>query len=160
MASKLLLVERGAEPFAGRWALPGGWIHVDEDTDLDAAAQRVLKDKTGVETPYLEQLQSLAGCRDPRGWSLSVTYVALIAADQVKLQQGANAADVAWWPVTGDEVVVSVVFDHAAIIVAPLWPASGARSCTRRFPCICCRPGSPLANCNRSMNAFFGRRLD
>jgi len=55
---EVLLMRRGVEPFAGHWALPGGWIHVGEDADLEAAACRVLKEKTGVETPYLEQLQT------------------------------------------------------------------------------------------------------
>src|SRR5262245_5461317 len=96
----VLLMRRGADPFADRWALPGGWIHVDEDADLEDAARRVLRDKTSVETPYLEQLQTFGSpARDPRGWSLSVTYVALIASDAVALRQGANASDVSWWPI-------------------------------------------------------------
>ena len=95
---QVLLMKRGTEPFADHWALPGGWIHVDEDTDLDTAARRVLFDKTGVETPYLEQLQTFGGkSRDPRGWSLSIAYVALISAHEVRLRQGSNATDVAWW---------------------------------------------------------------
>src|ERR1700682_5705024 len=72
---QVLLMKRGTEPFADHWALPGGWIHVDEDTDLDAAARRVLFDKTGVETPYLEQLRTFGGqSRDPRGWRLRIAY--------------------------------------------------------------------------------------
>ena len=66
----VLLMRRSDEPFAGEWALPGGWIRVGEDADLAAAARRVLKDKTGVETPYLEQFQSVGNAeRDPRGIS-------------------------------------------------------------------------------------------
>jgi len=114
---EVLLMQRGAEPFAGGWALPGGWIHVDEDADLAAAARRVLKDKTGVETPYLEQLETVGNARrDPRGWSLSIAYLALIAADEVRLREGANAADVAWMPITGDGVAMPLAFDHAAIL--------------------------------------------
>jgi ADP-ribose pyrophosphatase YjhB (NUDIX family) len=113
----VLLMQRGAEPFAGAWALPGGWIHVDADTDLEGAARRVLGEKTGVETPYLEQLETFGnGTRDPRGWSLSVAYVALISADEVTLRQGANASDVAWLPVAGDAVAVPLAFDHADIL--------------------------------------------
>src|SRR5450432_4412475 len=93
---QVLLMKRGSEPFADHWALPGGWIHVDEDGDLDAAARRVLEDKTGVEIPYLEQLRTFGGSsRAPRGWSLSIAYVALISAHEVQLRQGSNATDVA-----------------------------------------------------------------
>jgi ADP-ribose pyrophosphatase YjhB (NUDIX family) len=117
----VLVMRRAAEPFADHWALPGGWIHVDEDGDLDAAARRVLRDKTGVETPYLEQLQSFGNAtRDPRGWTVSVAYMALIAADEVVLRQGASASDVAWWPVSGAGVEGALAFDHPAILATGL----------------------------------------
>src|SRR5689334_12699517 len=65
---RVLLMKRGAEPFIGRWALPGGYIHPQEDTDLDTAARRILQTKTGVRTPYMEQLQGFGDAeRDPRG---------------------------------------------------------------------------------------------
>jgi 8-oxo-dGTP diphosphatase len=112
-----LLMQRGEEPFAGFWALPGGFVRPEEDADLEAAARRVLRQKTGIETPYLEQLQSFGdGRRDPRGWSLSVAYVALIAADQVGLQAGANATDVAWRPIDGERAAPQLAFDHAEIL--------------------------------------------
>jgi len=114
---EVLLMRRGAKPFAGKWALPGGWIHVEEDGDLEAAARRVLEDKTGVETPYLEQLQTFGNAtRDPRGWSLSIAYVALISAEEVSLRRGANAADVTWHPVEGEALDLPLAFDHAAIL--------------------------------------------
>jgi ADP-ribose pyrophosphatase YjhB (NUDIX family) len=114
---EVLLMRRGAEPFRGGWALPGGWIHVDGDFDLEAAARRVLFDKTGVETLYLEQLQTFGNrARDPRGWSVSVAYVALIAADAVSLRQGANATDVAWSPVASESVATRLAFDHDDIL--------------------------------------------
>jgi 8-oxo-dGTP diphosphatase len=117
----VLLMQRGTEPFGGAWALPGGWIHVGEDNDLEVAARRVLREKTGVETPYLEQLQSFGGAtRDPRGWSVSIAYVALIAADRVSLSQGANAADVAWHAVENGGVAALLGFDHAAILGAAI----------------------------------------
>ena len=91
---EVLLTRRGAKPFAGKWALPGGWSHVAEDTDLEAAARRVLNEKTGVDTPYLEQLQTVGNSgRDPRGWSLSIAYVALISADDVRPRRGVNTTD-------------------------------------------------------------------
>jgi ADP-ribose pyrophosphatase YjhB (NUDIX family) len=114
---EVLLMRRATEPFAGTWALPGGWVHVNEDADLDAAARRVLKEKTGVETPYLEQLGTIGGAtRDPRGWSLSIAYVALISAGTVELDAGANAAGIVWQPVAGDRVDLPLAFDHAEIL--------------------------------------------
>jgi len=72
-ALKLLLVQRPSdtsEPFPGQWALPGGFVDVDLDADLEACARRKLREKTGVASPYLEQLGSWGGAaRDPRGWS-------------------------------------------------------------------------------------------
>jgi ADP-ribose pyrophosphatase YjhB (NUDIX family) len=114
---EVLLMLRGTEPFAGDWALPGGWIHIDEDADLEMAARRILMDKTGVETPYLEQLDSSGNAtRDPRGWSVSIAYVALISADEVRPRQGANAIDVAWRPVRGEATDVPLAFDHGDIL--------------------------------------------
>lgn len=78
------LLKRDREPFMGANALPGGFIHVDEDRDARDAALRVLRDKTHIEAPYLEQLATFAGPkRDPRGWSLSVTYYALVSYEVI-----------------------------------------------------------------------------
>jgi len=115
----VLLARRGADPFAGSWTLPGGWIHVDEDRDLEAAAKRVLSAKTGIAAPYFEQVGVFGdAARDPRGWSLSVTYMALIAQDAVSLQHGGNVTDVAWHPISGDVTAEPLAFDHAAILRA------------------------------------------
>src|SRR5262245_31930104 len=73
------LLRRDREPFKDILALPGGYVHADEDQDTLDAACRVLRDKTGIESPYLEQLATFSGAaRDPRGWSLSVAYYALV----------------------------------------------------------------------------------
>ena len=118
---EVLLARRGTEPFADHWALPGGWIHIDEDESLEAAARRVLSDKTGIAAPYFEQVGVFGdGKRDPRGWSLSVTYMALIAQDAVSLQHGGNMTDVAWHPIAGDRMAEPLAFDHAAILKAAL----------------------------------------
>lgn len=88
-ALRVLLIERTnpGEPYFGEWGLPGGFIHVkgglgvDEDEDTEATARRVLRDKVGIEVPYLEQLHTFSGSkRDHRGWSLSVAYFAVIPA--------------------------------------------------------------------------------
>jgi 8-oxo-dGTP diphosphatase len=118
-ALQVLLIKRGAEPFLGAWALPGGYIHPEEDADLEYAARRILREKTGIEAPYLEQLQGFGNAqRDPRGWSATFAYFALIAAGQLVPKQGANAEKVAWWEIGGQRVRTALAFDHAEILAA------------------------------------------
>jgi 8-oxo-dGTP diphosphatase len=113
----VLLIKRGTEPFRDAWALPGGYIHAQEDVDLEAAARRILSEKSGIETPYIEQLQGFGNARrDPRGWSATFAYFALIAADGLTIQRGANAAEVAWWEIEGTRVRTELAFDHADIL--------------------------------------------
>lgn len=114
----LLLVRRPdapGEPQPGRWALPGGFIDVDADADLSACARRKLRDKTGITTPYLEQLGSWGSCgRDPRGWSVTTAYFALVPA----LPAGqAQAADARWEP-CASALRMRLAFDHRAILEA------------------------------------------
>jgi ADP-ribose pyrophosphatase YjhB (NUDIX family) len=114
---EVLLMRRGAEPFLGSWALPGGYIHLDEDADLDAAARRILRDKTGVEAPYLEQLEGFGNAaRDPRGWTATFAYFALIASEALSLKQGANADEVVWFDVTAAGAAQPLAFDHGEIL--------------------------------------------
>jgi 8-oxo-dGTP diphosphatase len=122
-ALKVLLVQRpgeGDEPFPGMWALPGGFVNVDLDADLEACARRKLREKTGVASPYLEQLGSWGGAaRDPRGWSATHAYFALMPSDGVALAKGANAADVAWFGVDDPQLArKKLAFDHAQILRA------------------------------------------
>src|SRR5580700_9145914 len=78
----VLLVQRpseSGEPFPGKWALPGGFIDAARDSDLEACARRKLVEKTGIDPPYLEQLGSVGNAtRDPRGWSVTHVYFALM----------------------------------------------------------------------------------
>lgn len=119
---QVLLVKRpddSREPFPNAWALPGGFIDTEQDADLEACALRKLREKTGVRSPYLEQLGSWGSARrDPRGWSATHVYFALIPVEPVTLQKGANAADVAWHPVEGDGVKMKLAFDHARLLEA------------------------------------------
>jgi 8-oxo-dGTP diphosphatase len=83
----VLLVRRDRAPFEGQLALPGGFLRPEEDADTLSAAQRVLRDKAGLVSPYLEQLYTFAdGARDPRGWSISVAYFALLPRDALPSQ--------------------------------------------------------------------------
>jgi 8-oxo-dGTP diphosphatase len=120
----VLLVKRPTgpgEPFPGRWALPGGFIDVTTDATVESCALRKLRDKTGVRSPYLEQLGSWGGgARDPRGWSVTTVYFALIDARNVRLVTGGNADAVAWSPVDGESVKERLAFDHAALLTAAI----------------------------------------
>ena len=122
-ALRVLLVQRPShadEPHPGAWALPGGFVNVELDADLLACARRKLQEKTAVASPYLEQLGSWGSAtRDPRGWSATHAYFALIPSDGVTLTRGANAVQVAWFTV--DESLLArkkLAFDHATILRA------------------------------------------
>jgi 8-oxo-dGTP diphosphatase len=108
---KVLLVKRKIAPFAGRHAIPGGFVLGHED--LEQAALRELQEETGVVDVYLEQLYSFgAPKRDPRGRVISVSYFALISADRV-LKAGTDASEADWWPFAK---LPSLAFDHAQIL--------------------------------------------
>lgn len=105
---EVMLLKRDREPFAGALALPGGYVHADQDQDGEDAAQRVLLDKAGLQSPYLEQLACFSGpARDPRGWSVSMAYFALVAVPQTSLP-GQH-----WLPV---DRLPQLPFDHGRIV--------------------------------------------
>jgi ADP-ribose pyrophosphatase YjhB (NUDIX family) len=82
---RVLLVKRALEPEQGRWALPGGVLKPDVDTNLEAAARRVLRNKVSVDIPHLEEIRTFSGNeRDARGWSIAVLFYALLPRDQVQ----------------------------------------------------------------------------
>lgn len=108
-ALAVLLQRRERDPFKGALALPGGYVHVQEDADAQAAALRVLAGKTGLASPYLEQLASFSGpTRDPRGWSVSIAHYALLPLQH--LPAGAVLAPVDQLP--------PLAFDHRQIVAA------------------------------------------
>lgn len=112
----VLLVRRAIAPFAGRYAIPGGFVH--EDESLEDAARRELDEETGVRDVYLEQLYSFGDPgRDPRGRVVTVAYFALIAADRTALQAGSDADEAAWFPV---DAPPSLAFDHGRILAYAL----------------------------------------
>lgn len=111
-ALSVALFEREKEPFEGMYALPGGYVHADEDKTSVDSALRVLEAKTGVRPPYLEQLATFADAhRDPRGWSMSLVYFALVPREVLDTT---TRGDMLLCPV--DRLPAELAFDHRTII--------------------------------------------
>lgn len=112
---KVLLIQRNHEPFADKWALPGGFVDMDED--LEAAALRELAEETNVTDVYLEQLYTFGEPdRDPRTRVITVAYFALLSVDQVAKQQirgASDANDARWWSMYA---LPELAFDHDRIL--------------------------------------------
>jgi 8-oxo-dGTP diphosphatase len=108
---KLLLIRRAGEPYRGKWALPGGFVEMDED--LEQAARRELEEETGVSGVYLEQLYTFGRPdRDPRERVITIAYYALIPSDKLQLRAATDAEAVGWF---GMEELPPLAFDHSEI---------------------------------------------
>jgi ADP-ribose pyrophosphatase YjhB (NUDIX family) len=158
---RVLLVKRpvgGDEPFPGRWALPGGFVDVDRDADLEACALRKLGEKTGVRAPYLEQVGSWGSAsRDPRGWSATHVYFALVAADEIEAHGG--SADSAWHEISGTGAGVSLAFDHAALLAAAVERLRGKVEYTS-LPAYLLPREFTLSELQRTYEILLGRTLE
>lgn len=109
---RVLLIRRAAEPYQGCWALPGGFIEMDED--LIDGARRELVEETGVTGVYLEQLATFGTPgRDPRGRVISVVYYALASRERLSVRAASDAAAAAWFSVAE---LPPLAFDHDAIL--------------------------------------------
>jgi 8-oxo-dGTP diphosphatase len=109
---RVLLIRRKHEPFAGCWAIPGGFVNMDET--LEAAARRELFEETGVRVESLVQLHTFGDPgRDPRGRNISVTYLAVVDADNLKPRADDDAAEVGWFSLTRPP---ALAFDHRDIL--------------------------------------------
>jgi 8-oxo-dGTP diphosphatase len=162
---QVLLVQRPdlpGEPFPGRWALPGGFIDIQADADLLACARRKLLDKTGIDSPYLEQLGSWGGAaRDPRGWCATHVYFALIPAGGQVPTAGANAADAAWFPVDAwlRPRKPALAFDHAEILKAAVERLRGKVEYTSLPAFLLAEPFS-LPQLQHTYEVVLGRPVD
>jgi 8-oxo-dGTP diphosphatase len=109
---KVMLIQRDLEPFEGKWALPGGFVHVDET--LDEAARRELQEETGLKKIFLEQLYTFGAVdRGPRERVVSVAYYALVNLSDHKVQASTDARAAAWF---GIHDIPSLAFDHNEIL--------------------------------------------
>lgn len=162
-ALQVLLVQRPAdagEPFPGRWALPGGFVDIAADATLEDCARRKLLEKTGVESSYLEQLGSWGSAtRDPRGWSATHVWFALISAHDVTLARGANAADVAWFDVDAVTRKRGLAFDHDDIVQAAVERLRGKVEYTS-LPAFLLSEPFTLPQLQRMYEIVLGRPVD
>lgn len=109
---QVLLIQRDLPPFEGDWALPGGFVRLDET--LDEAARRELSEETGIKNVFLEQLYTIGTVnRDPRERVVTVAYYALVNLSDHRVQAATDARKAAWFAV---DDVPSLAFDHEEIL--------------------------------------------
>ena len=109
---KVLLIKRALAPFQGMWALPGGFVNLEES--LEEGARRELEEETGVRDVYLEQLYTFGEPdRDPRERVITVAYYALVPSDEIDIQAGSDAEGVSWF---GMQELPELAFDHPDIL--------------------------------------------
>jgi 8-oxo-dGTP diphosphatase len=107
-----MLIQRGLPPFERKWALPGGFVRLEET--LDEAARRELEEETGLSRVFLEQLYTFSEVdRDPRERVVSVAYYALVNLRDHQVHAATDARDAGWF---GVHDVPSLAFDHAEIL--------------------------------------------
>ncbi len=108
----ILLIERGQAPFKGFWALPGGFVKLDEM--LNEAARRELYEEAGLSNVFLEQLYTFGAVdRDPRERVVSVAYYALVKSSAHEARAATDATNARWFPISG---IPKLAFDHDNIV--------------------------------------------
>ena len=153
---RLLLVRRGADPFGGWWALPGGFLQ--ETEDLDACARRETEEETGVRPGRILQFANFSHPdRDPRGRVISVAYLALVRADEVRLQAGTDAAEAVWRNLSE---VGTLAFDHGDILAAALSRLATEVRADPGFLLPLLPPAFTLARLQAAYEATIGRPVD
>lgn len=108
----VLLIERGIEPYKGKWAFPGGFVQMDESTE--ECAKRELFEETGIKDVFIEQLYTFSDVkRDPRGRVITVAYFALVKTLDYQLLAGDDAIKAQWYKLKD---IPSLAFDHDLIL--------------------------------------------
>lgn len=109
---KLLLLQRSIDPWKGYWALPGGFVLMEETTE--EAARRILKEKANVGKIFMEQLYTFSDVdRDTRGRVVSVAHYALVKLADYQVKAGRDTKDAEWFPISG---IPKLAFDHNTIV--------------------------------------------
>jgi len=110
--TKVLLIKRGNEPFKGKWALPGGFVGIEEE--LEAAAERELAEETGLVDVPLEQMHTFGRCgRDPRGRQVTIAFTGIAREGLDTIKAGDDAAGVRWFDI--EKLPKYMAFDHNEI---------------------------------------------
>jgi 8-oxo-dGTP diphosphatase len=155
---RVLLIRRANNPTPGGWALPGTVLKPDLDRNVDDAALRALASKTRVVLPHLEQVTTSSGPdRDPRGWSVSVLYYALLPSDQVQAVAGDKTEAIAWCD--PERPGHRLTFDHAKLLARAL---ATLRDKVERgaLPLHLLPAKFTLTDLQRACEAILGRELD
>ncbi len=107
--AKLLLIKRRNEPFKGKWAIPGGYIEIDEE--LEKAVARELAEETGLVNVPLEQMHTFGKCgRDPRGRQITIAFMGVATKGLTRIKAGDDAAAVRWFDI--EKLPKDMAFDH------------------------------------------------
>lgn len=155
---RVLLIRRANLPTPGGWALPGSILKPDVDRSTDDAALRALATKTRVVLPHLEQVTSASGPdRDPRGWSVSILYYALLPSDRVPAVAGDKTEAIEWCD--PERPGHRLAFDHAALLAKA---TAKLRDKVERGapPLHLLPPKFTLTDVQRANEAILGRPLD
>ncbi len=150
----VMVGRRRNEPFKGREALIGAYVHPDEDADAEATAVRMLGEKAGLTGIFLEQLRTFSGAlRDPRGWSVSVAYFALVPHERLAGVLGPNLL------LRPAESPGPLAFDHNEIVAAALERVRG-KGAYSTLPARLLPVEFTLSDLQRTYEVVMGERLD
>ena len=171
---ELLLIKRGGHPYKGKWALPGGFVNMSES--LDEAAARELKEETGLNNIYLEQLYTFGAVnRDPRMRVISVAYMALIPKDTIHAVAGDDASEVAMFEINEENGVLTLTannenislkeedlaFDHKDVVLTGLNRLKGKLDYTEvGFELLSNKESFTLFELKNIHEAILGKTID
>ena len=111
--TKVALIKRGSEPFKGKWAVPGGFVNMDEE--IEDAVVRELQEETGLTGVHLEQMHTFGTVgRDPRGRQITIVFTGIATSGLNKIKGGDDAAKARWFDI--DKLPVDMAFDHSEVV--------------------------------------------
>ncbi len=159
---KVLLVKRAIAPYKSQWSLPGGYIDLEKDQTTRDTAIRKIKQKTNINAPYLEQLQTVSSTnRDPRGWSATVVYFSLISHQQTETDLGL-VEDTEW--VSVQELIDNnssfqpLAFDHQLILDIAI-ERLRQKALYSMLPIFCLKKEFTLSEYHQVMEVILDRKI-